>query len=165
MDQQSEVPQASDAKARREKRTKMGFVVVLIIAASIVYMLQRGDPPVLRGWRDDFDQVLKDAKRDNRRVLVFFVGTSLSQTARNMLSTTLRKPGNAAAIEKGNFIKAHVRLDHPPSSDLAERYRITTLPTMVILDANGKERNRRTGFIGEAPFRTSFLSCKDVQEP
>ena len=51
------------------------------------------------------------------------------------------------------------------SGDLAKRYKLTKLPTMVILDANGKELNRREGFIGEVEFRRGFLDLTKIEAP
>jgi hypothetical protein len=157
---------APQARPGTDRRMKIVFVVVLLIAAACVYYLQRRPPGDLtKDWPEGLGTALARAKDENRQVLVFFVGKSLSDTARRLLDTTLRQPANKKAIAEGRFMRVHMALDSSLRSDAATKYKIKELPTMVLLGPDGAERNRREGFIGEVPFRSDFLSCKVIQKP
>jgi len=94
-------------------------------------------------------------------VLVFFASKQPSGDARRMSTTTLGK--NAKNIARGKFIKVLIQLKK--TDELAKRYKISTLPTFLVLDAEGKELNRRVGRVGEAPFTNGFLDCSEVEKP
>lgn len=129
-------------------------------------LIQQKDPSLLtKNWLNDLDKALSQAKEENRPVLVFFVGETLKDTTRRMLKTTLSKSLNQKAIADGKFIRVHVKLDFALKSEPTKQYKIQTLPTMVILDSNGKELNRRKGFIGEMDFRSGFFDCKQIHQP
>ena len=113
--------------------------------------------------RGDLDKALTRAKKRNHSLLVFFTGNPLHDDARKMLKTTLQQPANMQAMKDDELIKAIVIKDL--DSDLARRYKVKSVPTMLLLSPNGKERNRREGFIEGTPFRTGFLSCKVIQRP
>ena len=50
-------------------------------------------------------------------------------------------------------------------SELADKYHIVRLPTILLLDTDGKELNRRTGFVGELDVRNGFLNLAVVEKP
>ena len=43
--------------------------------------------------------------------------------------------------------------------------KISSLPTFVLLSPEGKELNRREGFVGEVDFYKGFLDCSNVLKP
>lgn len=166
MNDQDDTPQTSQARSGRDRRVKILFGVVLLIAVGIVYYIQRRPPgELIKGWPEGLGAAMARAKQEERQVLVFFTGESPSQTTRDLLKTTLRQPANKDAITKGRFIRVRVALKSSLRSDIAKKYKIKKLPTMVLLGPDGVERNRRTGFIGEVPFRDGFLTCKVVRKP
>jgi len=145
-----------------DRRAKLAFLAVAVVAAVCIYLLQR-EGPELKGWATDLDEALKQAKAENRRVLVFFTASPKSATARRLIRTTLAK--NAQMIARERVVKVNVSLDRELNSDLAVRYKISSLPTFVLLSPEGKELNRREGFVGEVPFHKGFLDCSQVNKP
>lgn len=134
-----------------------------MIVAAVVFYLQVKPPKGI--WSQDFPQALREAKAQNRRLLVFFTSSPPGETARQIDRTTLRKAHNLQAIRDGNFLCVRVTLETSLDSQTARRYRIRKLPTMVILSPEAVELNRREGMIGEVPFRQGFLDCKEVMPP
>ncbi|MCJ7544903.1 MAG: hypothetical protein MUP47_10155, partial [Phycisphaerae bacterium] len=72
---------------------------------------------------------------------------------------------NAQAIKDGRFIAVMVKVRNLSRSNLASRYGIAKLPTLLVIGPDGAEKNRREGFIGEPEFRTGFLDCSQVVGP
>ena len=166
MSDTNDASQTPQEPAGGDRRVKIVFGVVLLIAVVLVYYVQRKPPPDLtKDWPEGLAAALDRAKQEKRPVLVFFTGQSLSQTARRLLETTLRQRANRTAIREGRFIRVRVGLTSSLTSDLVKKYKIKKLPTMLLLAPDGAERNRRVGFIGEVPFRNGFLDCKVVEKP
>ena len=162
LDQTTMSTQQPNPSARGKDRwVKRIFLLATVAAVVAVYLLQRSGPG-MPDWPGDLPAVLVRAKAESRPVLVFFHSSPPSATAQRLATTTILK--NAAAIRKGRFLTARVAVSGL-GSDLARQYRLTELPTLILLDPSGKETNRRTGFVGEVPFRNGFLDNKDVQAP
>ncbi|MCK4602391.1 MAG: hypothetical protein KAU28_07980, partial [Phycisphaerae bacterium] len=111
----------------------------------------------------DLDAAMEQAADEKRPLLVFFMGSPPSDTTHRLAKGTLGRPGNIRAIRKGDFLCIVAKTSL--KSDLATKYKITTLPTLLILSPAGKEQNRREGFIGEVDFRNGFLDLKKVNKP
>jgi len=113
----------------------------------------------LPDWPGDLSAALTKAKQEDRKVLVFFANNPPSTNARRMSTMTLSK--NSKHIERGKFIT--VLIQTGKADDPAKQYSISDFPTFLLLDAQGKELNRRVGFVGEVAFRNGFLDCSEVQ--
>jgi thioredoxin-related protein len=148
-------------KARKDRWIKGCFLAAVLIAAVIVYVMQR-EGVGLHGWEDDLEAALVRAERENRPLLVYFVRSFSADTVRRMASTTLAKPDNERAIQEAGLIKVKVKTSI--DSDLAKKYGLSKLPTMVVLSPEGRKCatiNDYAGqFIGELPFRNEFLEPK-----
>lgn len=152
---------AATGSKTADRRTKIVFLVVLAVAAALVYvLLQRRTPGF--NWPEDLDKALEQARTQQRNVLVFFTSSPKSLTARQLIQTTLRK--NVRTIAQQRVVKVNVSLD-TVNCDLAARYKISSLPTFVLLSPEGKELNRREGFVGEVDFHKGFLDCSRVVKP
>jgi len=147
----------------KDRRVKMGFLAAVIVAGAVVYLHQRAGP-ALPDWGTDLPAALQQAQTENRPVLVFFLTSPPSTTARDMADKTLQRPQNRQAIEKGKFIRVKVTVGSM-DSDVARKYALKALPTMMVLGPQGKELNRREGFIGELDFRNGFLDLSEVRAP
>lgn len=150
-------------RSSRDKWIKLAFALTALVVIILVYFNQKKPATVPEGWSRDLPAALAKAKAEDRRVLVIFDSSPPSQTAKQMLNITLNRSQNTEAIEKGGFIP--VMVDYSPQ--LGEEYilRVEDLPVTLILDPNGVELNRRTGYIGEVPFREGFLTLKEIQKP
>ena len=155
MNQQDTQQESPPEKSNRDRWVKIGFVVLLLVAVAAVFMIQRRGMEI-KGWGKDLDAALKQAESENRLVVVFFVNSPPSTTAKAIKKHKL-KQGNEQGLKDGKFIPVIVELSSSLDSDIAKRYQVRELPTLMVLTSRGKERNRSVGNLGEVPFREQFL--------
>jgi hypothetical protein len=154
----------SKKAGRSDRWVKIGFLVVAVVGAALTYGLFQTKESFLPKWLTNLSAALADAKQTDRRVLVIFIGNPPNTEAVWMANNTLAKPQNQRAIQEGRFASVKVVVDSL-DSDLARRYKLTRLPTMMILAPDGKELNRREGKVGEVDFSHGFLDLTEVQAP
>ena len=160
MAESKEHRQSSQA-GRSDRWVKIGFLVVAVVIATVIWKYLQTET-FLKGWPEDLNTALADAKQTDRRVLVFFVGNPPNADAVWMAGNTLAKSQNQRAIQEGNFARVKVVVNSL-DSDLARRYKLTRLPTMMILAPDGKELNRREGKVGEVDFPHGFLDLTEIE--
>ena len=93
-------------------------------------------------WNRWTPAVFERAKKDNRLVLVDFSAEWCS-FCKKMDLTTWRDPQVLAVINE-NYIP--VKVEDEVDSELAEKYRDYGRPAMIVLDADGKEIFKKTGY-------------------
>ena len=155
MNQQDAQQESQTEKSSRDRWVKIGFVVLLVVAAGAILMVQRRAMEI-QGWGKDLNAALKQADAENRPTVVFFVNRPPSQIAKTIRTHILR-PSNQQSLKEGKFIPVIVELSSSLDSTVAKQYQIRELPTLMVLTPKGKERNRNEGNIGELPFRQQFL--------
>lgn len=144
----------------QEKKKKIGnkvFLVIILVAIAGVYLHQRKGI-TLRGWGDDIKQGFTDAKSGNKVLVVFFTRKPPSDVARKIAKRTTMTENRKLMLESGKYVPVYITTSL--GSDMAKKYKLTKLPTLIAFHANGKERNRHEGNIGEVPFRADFLENK-----
>jgi len=145
------------SKSSRDRWIKIGFVLILIAVAIAIYSFQRRDLHI-EGWGNDLNAALAQAKAENRKVVAFFVSSPPSDTAKEIAQRRISKADNQQALKDGNFILVIVTVDSNLDSDpIAQTYKLTKLPTLMVLLSDGTERNRNEGGIGEVDFRQQLL--------
>ena len=159
MDQKDTIDQPDQSKSRKD-RAKFIFLAVIAVAVVLVYISQQSGAE-LPDWPGDLPSALAKAKTEDRKVLVFFASDPASTTARDMSTRTLSK--NSKHIAKRKLIT--VLIQCATGDELARKYGVRSLPTFLLLDAQGQELNRRMGFVGQVPFVSEFLDCQKVQKP
>ena len=150
------------AKSGRDRWIKLAFAAVAVAALILVWQLQRTKLRI-PGWGKDVQAALAQARNEGRPVLAFFIADPPSATARRMAKTTLSRGANKQAIKQGRFIR--VVVVGSLASDLAKRYKVSQLPTMVIISPQGRLIKSQPGFIGEVPFRAEFLKVRLATSP
>ncbi len=148
-------PKAVTEKSRRrERRVKIGFAVAAAVMILVVWYWQRN--PSRLSWEHDLPGALATARQQNRGVVAFFTHSSYGEMEKRIETFGFIK--NYKAVSKSNYIL--VQVSPSLDSDLARQYKITKLPTLLVLDANGVERNRREllADVGETDF-PQFLDC------
>lgn len=103
-----------------------------------------------KGWSTDLDQALKDAKAQNKAVLVEFTGSDWCPPCMLMRKNVFSKEEFIAAASQ-EFIL--VELDFPngnpaltkENQPLAEKYNVEGFPTVILLNPAGKEYARTLG--------------------
>jgi len=151
--------QTQPRKPGRDRLIKRLFILALLVAAALVYFLQL-EGPSFPGWDEtDLSAALETAKQKDRPVLVYFISSRPSQIARRMAKTTLAKRDNREAIDSAELIR--VLVETSTDSDLATKYSLSKLPTMMVLSPEGVQcptmKDYAGEFIGEVPFRNEFL--------
>ncbi|MCE5276724.1 MAG: hypothetical protein ABFD92_06595 [Planctomycetaceae bacterium] len=142
------------------KRGKWIFALAAIAIAVFIVLHQRRSPPMPPGdWIVETNPaaVLPKAKEQNRKVLMFFASKPWLQGSNEefMINVTLTK--NRQNIAKANVICVYVPVGNLQDSPVAKEFRITQLPTSLLLSPNGIEIRRGEGRIGQSDFNKIVL--------
>jgi hypothetical protein len=145
------------AKARKDRRVKIAFLAVTVIAVALVYYNQR-NPPVLPLWSEDLSGSLRAAEAQKRKVIVLFLPAVLGEADRRWLvGNTIEK--NEGRIDKGQFLRVKIAVSADVDIAPVRDYGIKEVPTILMLGPDGKEVKRLQGSqgrIAETDF-TTFL--------
>ena len=114
----------------------------------------------LEGWSTDLDKALEQAKKEKKSVLVEFTGSDWCPPCIAMRKNVFSKKDFITAASK-NYIL--VEIDSPngdkqlkkKNAPILEKYEINALPTVVLLDSEGKEFTRFSAM--EHPTTEKFL--------
>ncbi len=117
------------------------FCLILLL----VPMLCRTDE--LR-WESDPDQALARATETKRQVLIDFKA-QWCRYCRLMEETTLADP----VLRRHLAERVRLRIDFERQPAVVAKYSVHTLPTFVLLDADGRELGRLTGYRTTDEFR------------
>ena len=162
MSQQSDTEPARPKKTKSDWRIKLAFL--LVAAAIIIYFWHSSRTLPLDDWDDDLAAAMQRASVENRPVVVFFMSKPPGYNARHVMSI-IKRPENRNALDDGNFVRVKCQVSTRLDSELARRYKLKQLPTLVLLDPGGKEANRRQGTVGELDFRNGFLDRTRIETP
>jgi thiol:disulfide interchange protein len=118
----------------------------------------------LEGWSTDLAKALEKAKTENKSVLVEFTGSDWCPPCMAMRKEVFSKKEFVKTAAK-KFIL--VELDFPngdkavaeKNQPMLEKFKVDAFPTVVLLDANGKEFNRFTA--SQFPETGAFLKHLD----
>jgi thiol:disulfide interchange protein DsbD len=97
-------------------------------------------------WLTDLDAALAESKETGRPVMVDFFATWCPPC--KMLDAQTYSDSRVIEASK-NWIM--VRIDVDKNKALARQYQISSIPTIVLLQPDGKEVNRTAGFIPPGP--------------
>jgi protein disulfide-isomerase len=106
-------------------------------------------------WTTDFPAALQKAKTENKIVLADFTGSDWCGWCMKLKAEVVTKP-ECIAFAKANLVM--VELDYPrskPQSDalkeanaaLAKQYEVNGYPTVILLNGNGDQLDKKVGFI------------------
>jgi thioredoxin-related protein len=130
----------------------MKKLVLLLTTTFAALQLQAAEG----GWLTDLPKAQAQAKAEKKLVLIDFTGSDWCPPCKNLHKTVLTSPEFTA------FAKDHlvlVEIDFPngkPQSaelkaankELAKKFEIKGYPTIIVLDANGKELFKKVGYGG-----------------
>ena len=119
--------------------------VAVVFALALSMQGARADEGI--AWGEDLDKALSEAKKAGKPVLIDF-GAEWCFWCRKMTEETFPDPGVRGLA--GRYVCVRVNTDQ--RADLAERYAVKGLPTLLILDPQGKEVRRVDGFRGAEIF-------------
>lgn len=154
-------------------RIRAAFLPLLAaaLAASLVACNNSATPsaaPAEVHWTEDYPAALAQAKKENKLLLLNFTGSDWCVPCQLLDRTVFTSP-DFQKWAAGQFV--FVTLDFPsrtPQADdlkarnkaLKEQFKVEGYPTILIVDANEKERGRTLGF-DEAQTAQTWLT--DVQ--
>lgn len=98
-------------------------------------------------WVENFDAALDRAKVENKPVLVDFFATWCGPCK---LMDRETYTDSAVGAELTNWIGA--RIDVDKNEEVAKRFGIEMIPTTVLLQPDGKEIARESGYVGPQAF-------------
>jgi thiol:disulfide interchange protein len=94
-------------------------------------------------WRTDFDGALAEARSANRLVIADF-SADWCPPCQAMKHDVWPHPKVASAISAGYI---PVLVDADRDTVLADRYQVSSIPTILLLDADGRVVKRHNGFL------------------
>lgn len=160
MEEQAENAQVTPKKSLSGKKVNLVFLIVIIVGVVLIYLHQSGSGG-LPSWPGDIDAALKQAAKENRKILVFVASRPPSHTDIRMTEDPIRH--NKPIIARDKFITVLIQLNSLPGA--VAGHKIKKLPTFLILGPDGKELNRRTGFVTPVEFGDGFLDCTVIEKP
>jgi len=143
--------------SRRKVWLVLAVVFVAILAAPAGWYgwkrLHRA-PPVQLIWTMSYAEGLKQAKAENKKVLLYFTGSDWCANCVLLDEGVLRRPA-FARYAKDHY--ALVMLDFPIKKQLPDdiaaqndalrmKYEVSGLPTLILLDPQGNELNKMVGY-------------------
>ncbi len=148
---QSDGPQAGQArkKSSTDRWVKLGFLAVVVVVAAAVYIRGWAGSSPGQQWRSDLEAALAEAKKSNRPVLVLFRGEALDEDTNFVMGEKgLKQSSVNREVKEGNYLCVEVKLDRALTSTAAVKYKLTKLPTVIVLSAEGKVLQRESGRVG-----------------
>jgi protein disulfide-isomerase len=126
----------------------LAFLATLLLATSTIFAED--------AWKTDVPKAMEQAKSEKKMVLLDFTGSDWCPPCKNLHKNVLTSE-EFSKFAKDNLVL--VELDFPkakPQSDelkaankaLSQKYAIRGYPTIIVLDAEGKELFRKVGYGG-----------------
>ena len=150
---EEQTPSEPKGKSKKDRRIKLGFLVVLAIVVLAVVMIQRKDP-ALKGWTNDLEAALQQAKTNNTNVIVFFTRKPMTLEDKDMVNKCMNARDALNAFAKLKYPRVHLTLRQ--NKQEAQRFGVTLPSTVLLLNSYGDILNKHTGFI------TALKFCNDV---
>lgn len=101
------------------------------------------------GWEGSLPKALEAAKKSSSRILVEF-GAPWCYSCYYMDQNVLGRPAFAEAAK--GLVLARLDVDQPDGRELKSKYRVSFLPSFLVLDAGGRELGRIVGEQREEDF-------------
>lgn len=147
-DPQQSAPQPT--KPARDRRLKLIMAAVVIAAAVGLYLAQLR-PPKLRGdWGKDLDETLRQARAQRRVTLALFSAKPYSDATAWVIRNGLNHDIVTRAVAAHKPLCVSVTVDRAMKSDLARKYELEALPTVMVFSGEGKVLARDSGRLGPA---------------
>ncbi|MEN9575875.1 MAG: hypothetical protein RL514_3730 [Verrucomicrobiota bacterium] len=123
------------------------------------------------GWLTDLPKALEQAKAEKKLVLIDFTGSDWCPPCKNLHKTVLTAP-EFVAFAKANLVLVDIDFPNskPQSAELkaankalAKQFGVTGYPTVVVLDASGKELFKKVGY-GGTPAKTYVADLEKLKK-
>ena len=111
------------------------------------------------GWETDLDEAFERTKRSGKPIVAMFVSNWASPVAAMIRETLSNKQ-----VRKILRTVEAVVIDVDADSERAGEMKIDQLPTFVVLDSNGKEYDRFSGFLPPGAFIPTLQAAADPKQ-
>lgn len=115
------------------------FFFFFIVISLLVVAFTRNSP-----WPNEDLGAAKTAAKKDQRSVVAIVGAEWCKYCHQLEKKTLTDDRVAEALKKFHVVK--IDADSEQGKAFSDKYRVQGLPTVVLMDANGTERNRIEGY-------------------
>ena len=121
------------------------LAALLLVAAPLAVSLSAQAPVK---WEHDYQSALKRAKAENK-VIFMDLWTEWCPPCQHLQKNVFPSPEGQAALAKvvpfSSLVQKRDGTPLPEGTKLAEKFHLEGYPTMVILNADGKELRRQVG--------------------
>lgn len=121
------------------------LVMLMAILSAVNAHAQQVSAPEIKFSTKNYKQVLAAAKAGQKMVFVDAFATWCAP-CKELRKTTFKDPKAAEYFNK-NFISYSVDVEKGEGIDLAKKWQVEGLPTLLILDKNGKVLASHTGYV------------------
>ena len=117
-------------------------IFILILAMAAVSLAASWVAPRERvAWRDNYDAAVVESRHSGKPILLYFTANWCGP-CQQMKRQTWNDPNVSAAVDR--WIPVKIDVDQHP--DLARRFGATSIPRLLVLDADQNPVKIRTGF-------------------
>jgi thioredoxin-related protein len=134
-------------------------ILSLFAALSLFHLASITSSPAAEAWQTDYNKALEQAGKENKLVLLDFTGSDWCTWCIKLDKDTFSRPDFAKFADTNLVL---VKLDFPArkpqpealkaqNESLATKFGIQGFPTLVLVDAAGKEVGRHVGYLAGGP--------------
>ncbi|HEX9048208.1 MAG TPA: thioredoxin family protein [Verrucomicrobiae bacterium] len=133
----------------------MKKIVIAVLAAIVVQQANAAE----RTWLTDFSKAQAQAKAENKFVVMDFTGSDWCPGC-IMLGKNVFDTPEFQAYAANHLVLVKVDFPHGKSQPaelkqaneaLSDRFKVDALPTVIVLDKDGKQLGQQEGYRGESP--------------
>ena len=133
----------------------MKHLTKFVFVAALVATLHAGP-----GWLTNPIEARNQARKENKTILVDFTGSDWCPPCKKLKANVLDSPTFAEFAKKKlvllevDFPNDKSKLTpatHAENAKLKQRFRVSSYPTVILLDQNSQELGRMVGFGGDSP--------------
>ena len=137
-------------------KVRKGVGIAASVVGAFLFVLWLVIPKAQLAWLHSEEEALKLSKTEKRPMLVDFTATWCG-ACQEMAKDTFADPRVMA--KAGNFVAVKIDAtdqDDPKVEEVSKKYGVVGLPTVLLIDSQGKERKRFTEFVGPERFLTEI---------
>jgi thiol:disulfide interchange protein len=150
------LPVAAQAQTGQPEADSVGTAP----ADSVVITEPVALPPAVLFRTGAFEEVLKEAKKEGKLILLDFWATWCAPCHRLDRETFTDVPLGDYVNSK--FVAYRVNIDDFSGMDLVEKYKVAAYPTMLVVNASGAEVRRLTGFFLPTYLQRELIASETI---
>jgi thiol:disulfide interchange protein len=124
-----------------------GLFAILVVVTVVALAVRAMRPDEIVPWREDFAAAQTEARTAGKPMLAYFTAAWCGPCQR-MRSTTWADRDVEAALQ--DYVPVKIDIDRQP--DLAMRYQVQAVPTMIVLRQDGEIDKVITGLLQPSDF-------------